>query len=624
MTVDGTLFDSLMVKVALVGVLGIGAQWLAWRLQRPAIALMLLAGIVAGPVTGLIDPRADFGELFQPMVKLAVAVILFEGGLSLNFRDLRHAGWPVLRLVILGVPIGWVLGTLAAHYGAGLPWSVAALFGGILVVTGPTVIGPMLRTLRVGNRVRNILKWEGIVNDPIGALLAVAIFAYVSYEAPAVDVTEVVFTVLASTFAAGLIGAALGGFIVWSFPRGWVPEFLKAPMLLVCVILGFVLADLIMHETGLVTVTVMGVIVANFPVYSSRAMHRFKEDLTVLLISGVFILLSATLDWATLERFQLRFFLFLLLLLFVVRPVTVLASLWLSGVPWRERLFVAWIAPRGVVAIAVTSLFSLRLVDLGYLGADALVPLVFGVVVATIVAHGFSAGWVARRLGIDEGEGRGVLLIGANSWTIALGSYLKGIGYDVTVAAPSKYALRAARRADLNVHQGDLIDEAHGDDFDFGRFQQVIVATDNDSYNKLVVTDLGPEIGHERISIIAGEGGRTARRDRARVMLGSGSGFEALQDRIRDGWTFSRTRITDKFGWKEYQANLDADEEPVLLVKPTGQLLVFTLREKTMVETDDLIVSFVAPEAPETRKAERAAKVADKAARTGGEAPEPA
>ena len=212
--------DSLMVKIAVIGVAGVGAQWIAWRLQKPAIALMLIVGILVGPVSalipheffrgGLINPERDFGALMEPIIKLAVAVILFEGGLSLNFRELRHAGWAVMRLVVLGVPIGWVLGTFAAHYGAGLNWGVAALFGGILVVTGPTVIGPMLRSLRISSRVANILKWEGIVNDPIGALLAVFIFAYITYGGSGTSIAAVTFNVLASTFLAALLGAALG------------------------------------------------------------------------------------------------------------------------------------------------------------------------------------------------------------------------------------------------------------------------------------------------------------------------------------------------------------------------------------------------------------------------------
>ena len=597
--------DSLMVKIALIGVLGIGAQWVAWRTNLPAIALMLVAGLIAGPALGLIEPERDFGTLLEPIVKLAVAVILFEGGLSLNFRELRYAGWGVARLVIIGVPVGWVLGTAAVHYGAGLPLSVAALFGGILVVTGPTVIGPMLRTLRVPNRVRDILKWEGIVNDPIGALLAVAIYAFISYRGDSVDYAGIGFEVIGATFVAGLIGAALGYALTYMFPRGLVPEYLKAPLLLITVIFGFVIADIIMHETGLITVTVMGVVMANKPVHSSRALHRFKEDLAVLLISGVFILLSATLDWETMQAFQARFVVFLLLLLFVVRPVTVLISLFLSGIPWREQLFIAWIAPRGIVAIAVTGLFALRLVDLGYDGADALVPLVFSVVIATIVAHGFSASWVAKRLGIDQGKGEAILMVGASRWTIDLSKFLKGLGYRVVVSDTSKFALRSARRQELEIHQGEILDEAHGHELDMAQFQHLIVATENDSYNQLVGTDLGPEIGYDQITLVSADEGTHNRISRGRVLMENGPTFETLQDRQRDGWIFSKTQITEKFTFEKFVENLDAGEEPVAVMKPDKRLLFFSTSARPTIEEDDIIISFVAPDTPEELKAQK-------------------
>ena len=280
------IIDSLLIKIALIGILGVGAQWLAWRINRPAIALMLFAGIVAGPVLGLIDPEEDFGSLLDPMVKLAVAVILFEGGLSLNFRELRHAGSAVLRLVIFGVPLGWALSTAAGYYGADLPLLVAALFGGIMVVTGPTVVGPLLRSMRIGNRVRDILKWEGIVNDPIGALLAIGIFAYIQYRnefGAEAQTATVIISVLGPSLIAAILGGLLGWVLTSLFMRGHVPEYLKAPVLLITVIGGFVGADLIMHESGLITVTIMGVVMANRPIFSSRALRRFKEDLAVLL-----------------------------------------------------------------------------------------------------------------------------------------------------------------------------------------------------------------------------------------------------------------------------------------------------------------------------------------------------
>lgn len=618
------MIESLIAKIALIGVLGIGAQWAAWRFRLPAIFLMLAVGVLGGPVLGLIDPEQDFNTLLEPIIKLAVAVILFEGGLSLNFRDLRHAGWPVLRLVAIGVPVGWALGTAAAHYGAGLSLGVSALFGGIMVVTGPTVIGPMLRTLRVGNRTRDILKWEGIVNDPIGALLAVAIYAWITYTGAERDVFAIGMDVAAATFIAGLLGAALGFGLTWLFPRGLVPEYLKAPMLLVTVIFGFVAADVVMHETGLVTVTIMGVVLANRPTFSTVALRRFKEDLAVLLISGVFVILSATIDWETMQAFQARFVIFLLLLLFAVRPATVLLSLAFSSVPWRERLFIAWIAPRGIVAVAITGLFSLRLSEYGIADAEALVPLAFAVVAVTIIAHGFSASWWARRLGIDQGEGMGVLLIGSNGFTVGFGKLLKSLDVPVLVADPSKYALRAARREELEVYQGDVVDEVTHDAIDFGDFTQVIAATDNAAYNALICADLGPEVGFDKIAQIGGGGRATVQAVRGRIMLESGASMDDLLTRAAAGWTFSRTRITDKYTLDDHRKNLDEGAELVAVLRDGVVNHVFSTDKLRGATTGDVVITFVPPEAPEERaaaakeekeaKSERKAKAEDRAA----------
>jgi len=597
----------------LIGILGIGAQWVAWRINKPAIALMLIAGVIAGPVTGMIDPQRDFGALQQPIIKLAVAVILFEGGLSLNFRELRHAGTAVLRLVLVGVPIGWLLGTLAAHYAAGLPLGISALFGGILVVTGPTVIGPMLRTLRVPNRVRDTLKWEGIVNDPIGALLAVAIFAYVTYIGPDRDAVAIGFDVAAATLAAGGLGALLGFAMTSAFRRGYIPEYLKAPVVLVAVIAGFVAADLIKHETGLITVTIMGVVMANRQTQSTTALKHFKEDLAVLLISGVFIILSATLDWSVIQRFQLSFVAFLLLVLFVVRPVTVLASLMFSSMPWRERLFIAWIAPRGIVAIAVTGLFALRLEDFGMRGADLLVPLAFSVVIATIFAHGFSANWLARRLGIDKGKGDGVLLVGANPFTTALGVALRDLGLSITVADTAKFALRAVRKKELEVYRGDILDEAMQDSIDMLQFQQVIAATDSDSYNALVCADLGPEMGTDKLTQTGLDEVRLS-RGRGRVLFEDGPTIDELQTRVVAGWTFGKTRITDVYGYDKYRERLADEAAPMAVLKPDKRLLLFSTSARPTVDTGDTILTFQPPEP----KTEARTKQADKPAMLPG------
>ena len=588
--------DSMMVKIALIGLLGIGAQWIAWRTAKPAIALMMIAGLIAGPATGIVVPERDFGALLEPIVKLAVAVILFEGGLSLRFRDIRHERWAVLALVLIGVPVGWALGTAAAYYGAGLPLAIAALFGGIMVVTGPTVIGPLLRNLNIGRRPAQILRWEAIVNDPIGALLAVAIFAWITYEGEQVSVADIAIEIGIAA-AAAAIGAALAALVLWLFPRGLVPEYLKAPVLLVLVIAGFVLADIIYHETGLVTVTVMGVVIANRPIYSFGSLRRFKEDLGVLLVSGIFILLPATLDWETMRAFEARFVVFLVLLLFVVRPLTVFLSLLFTRVPWRERLFIAWIAPRGVVAVAITGLFALRLDEYGAPGAEALIPLSFGVVIATIVAHGFSAQWVARRLGLDKGPGRDVLIVGANRWTIGLASCLRDLGLGVTVADESGRALRPAEERGLATWRGDILDEVTEDELDLSAFQQLIAATDNKAYNALICTDLGPEMGFQSVAQIGVDKDRPPLRRRGRVLFGDDGSIDALIARDEAGWRFDMLVLGDRREVNELRERLPKGTIFVAVLRTNGSLVPLSAGQSPQIEEADQLIVYRPPAA---------------------------
>jgi NhaP-type Na+/H+ or K+/H+ antiporter len=295
------------------------------------------------------------------MISIGVAPILFEGGLSLNFRELNNYGEGVWRLVTLGVPLAWLFGTLACYYVAGLVWPGAIIFAGILVVTRPTVILPLLRQSRVAAPPATILKWEAIVNEPIGALCAVIAYEYFRLSAGGANVLVVVPTMVFAVAAAAGLGYAAAKLVAFTFPCGLVPEYLKVPVLLVIVVGTFVVSNMIEHEEGLMAVTVMEIALANMRVASLRAIHPFKQNIAMLLVSGIFILLSASLDFTQLRQFEWRFGLFLAALLFLVRPATVLASLAFSKGTWNERLFLEWIAPRGIVLVAISCLFALRL-----------------------------------------------------------------------------------------------------------------------------------------------------------------------------------------------------------------------------------------------------------------------
>ena len=596
------------ILIAIVGILGIGAQWLAWRTGWPAIVLMLIAGFAAGPVLGILDPQRVFGDLLQPMIAIGVALILFEGGLSLDFRELRHSGSAVWRLATIGVAVGWFLGAMAAHHIAGLSLPVAVLFGGILVVTGPTVVIPLLRQSTVQQRPASILKWEAIVNDPTGALCAVIAFEYFRLSSGGATLFEVVPPMIFAAIMAGLIGYGAAAAIAWSFPRGMVPEYLKVPVLLTTVISVFVLSNLIEHEAGLLAVTVMGVALANMNVSSLRSIHPFKENIAVLLVSGIFILLSASLEWSAIATMDprtdegLRFFAFLLALLFVVRPVTILTSLLGSSIPWNERLFLAWIAPRGIVLVAISGLFALSLADIGYSDGENLIGLSFAVVVATILAHGFTIDPVARLLKVKGSTRPGLLIVGSTPWSIALAEEMRALKTPVLVVDSSWQRLAAARSKGLPFYHGEILNEATEHNLDLAPYQVLVAASDNEAYNTLVCNEFAHEIGRDKVYQLgeaSDEGDKHALPEalRGRALFESGYGVTEVNERQRLGWVFRKTKLSDEFDFADVQNTLPENAHMLLLLREGGKMRFFTHAAVPEPKAGDTIVSFCPPRA---------------------------
>ncbi len=603
--------------IAFVGLLGIGAQWVAWRTGWPAIVLMLAAGFLAGPVFGLIDPEHAFGDMLEPMVAIGVALILFEGGLSLDLRELRHAGSGVLRLATIGVLLGWAFGTAALYYIAYVEFEVAVLFGGILIVTGPTVVLPLLRQSSVKTRPAAILKWEAIVNDPTGAICAVIAYEYFRKlaENPGASVFEVVPPMIFAAIIAGLIGYAAAKFIAWSFPRGAVPEYLKVPVLLTMVIGVFVVSNLIEHEAGLVAVTVMGVALANMNVSSLRSIHPFKQNIAVLLVSGIFILLSSSLKVEELAYLNWRFGLFLLALLFVVRPATILISLLGSSVPWNERLFLSWIAPRGIVLVAISGLFALRLSELGYADGNALIALSFAVVVATIIAHGFTVDIVAKWLGVKGDTRPGLLVVGSTPWAIALAQQMHELKTPVTVVDASWQRLSEARKRGIPTYHGEILNEATEHNLDLTPFQVLVAATENEAYNALVCNEFAHEIGRDSVYQL-GEASDADDKNaiphslRGRALFESGFGVSDVNERQAEGWIFRKTKLSDEFKFADAQEKLPDSAHMLLILRASGTMRFFTHAVRPEPRAGDMIISFSPPHSktPEEVAAKRAAK----------------
>lgn len=567
--------NTLIFSVALIGALGLGAQWLAWRLQAPAIVLMAVAGLTVGPLwtvvfgDPLLSPTREFGDLLRPIISLAVAVILFEGGLVLKFENLRDAGPTVRRMVFAGGPLAWVLGAIAAHYAAGLDWASSVVFAGVMVVTGPTVIMPLLRQSKLGGRTGAALKWEGIVNDPVGALFAVIGFEVVSVFAGADQQSAllVLLTVLVAALIGAVLGIAFGWGMAHAFRSGWTPEYLKAPLIFASVILCYALAEMVKTEMGLVAVTAYGMTLANSRLAGLLELQKFKEDIAVLLVSGVFVILTADLTPALISQaITFNTLLFLVVMLFIVRPL----SVWISTfgtLKRNEAILLGWIAPRGIVAVAVSGLFGQLLVELNeqsdfnFYGADQIAPLAFAMVFATVVLHGFTIGPLSRALGLAKKSKRGVLIVGVNPWSVALAKTLNEASVSTVLADNNWRRLKPARDNGLDTFFGEVLSEEAEVRLDHAKFDTVLSLSANEPYNALVSSFFAPELGQHKVfqlSLQEGEEDDPASRSMAqkgRTLIRRGRAYDAVIRDFYRGWKFAKTQLTERYGLDELAAD---------------------------------------------------------------------
>lgn len=593
--------EHYLISLTSILVLGVAAQWMAWRLRLPSILLLLLTGILAGPVTGWLHPDQLLGGLLVPVVSISVAVILFEGGLTLKIRELQGYGSAVRNLVTIGAIATWGLTIAAAYYLLRLGLSLAVLFGAILVVTGPTVVGPLLRHVRPLARVGSILRWEGIVIDPIGAMLAVLVFEAILAREPEAATTAVVLGLLKVLLAgsgAGLLGAAA---IALMLRYHWAPDFLQSPVTLMIVVCVFASSNLLQSESGLLAVTLMGIVLANQRLVSVTHILEFKENLRVLLLAGLFILLSARLDRASLTELSLTNLQFLAMLMFVVRPASVFLSTIRSGLSWRERLLLSWVAPRGIVAAAVSSIFALRLVETGHPEAGRLVPLTFLVIIGTVIVYGLTAAPVARWLRVAQPRPQGLLIVGAHDWAQALAGLLKAEGFQVLLVDTNPRNVAAARLAGLAAHQANVLSEEVLDEMELAGLGKLLALTSNDEVNALAALHLAPAFGRKEVYQLGPQAqtqiqkGSVPRHLRGRLLFESHVDYLYLAGRFASGAHFKTTALTREFTFADFRSLYGTSAVPLFLISEAGELKVFTRNLPPVPRPGDKLISLVDP-----------------------------
>ena len=592
--------NQLPMPLLLALLMSVGAvcQWLAWRTKLPAILYLLIVGLIVGQLVG---SPADIGftdELLFPFVSLGVAVILFEGSLTLHLSEARGVSRIIRNLVTIGVLVTSLCMALAAHWLIGLNWEIAFLFGAIVSVTGPTVIVPMLRSMQPSARVANILRWEGILIDPIGALLAVLVYEVIVAGQQA-DAAEALLRSLGSGVVLGLAGALLLG---QAIKRHWAPEYLLNYLSLALVLLVFASANAIEHESGLLAVTVMGIMLANMRDVHMEDVLDFKEHLTLVLVSLLFIMLAARMNLDLLKQIGWSAVGLLLIAQFLVRPLSVALSSLGTAISLKEAALLSWVAPRGIVAAAVSALFALRLETQGVVGADLLAPAVFVIIVGTVVLQSGTARFVAERLGLSQAKSQGLLIVGANQVAIKIAEALKAVDIRVVIADDNWAAINEARMAGFGTYFGNPLSEHADRHLELSGLTRLLIMSRRPDYNALVFSRFRPEFGVKHIYslYVAGDESKEVRglagALRAQRLFGDNMTWSKLASLIAQGGEIKSTGLTDTFDFSAYQELYGNNALPLFALNEEGRLRVFTDKAAIEPKSGWSVIALIASE----------------------------
>ncbi|MDO7137155.1 cation:proton antiporter [Algibacter lectus] len=500
-----------MIELAGIIILGILAQWVAWKFKIPAILPLILIGLLVGPIaaeflsgdgTKWIEPIWNGSEGLFPgeslfyFVSLAISVILFEGGLTLKMSEIKNVGPVITKLITIGSMVTFFGAALAAHYIFDLSWQISCLFSALIIVTGPTVITPILRNIPLRKDISAVLKWEGILIDPIGALVAVLVFEFISVDAGGEFTKTALIEFGKIVLFGSTFGFAFAHAMNFILNRKFVPHYLLNVFALAAVLGVFVLSDSFAHESGLLAVVVMGMVLGNSKSPYLKELLYFKESLSVLLISILFILLAANInvsdlmliyDWKTVILFSV--------IVFVIRPIGVFLSTYGSLLKLNEKVFISWVGPRGIVAAGIASLFGLKLAKEGVPGAEYITPLVFMIVLGTVLLNATTARMFAKMVGVFLKKSEGILIIGASKVSRLLGHYLESNGRNVVLIDSNERNIQKAKELGLSAMNMNIYSDSLMDDIELNDMGYLMALTANSDINKYAINKFSKQFG---------------------------------------------------------------------------------------------------------------------------------
>ncbi len=577
----------ILLSLGIIILLGISAQYIAWVLKFPSILFLLILGFLFGPILNIIDPDVLLGNLLMPFVSVSVALILFEGGLTLRLREFKKIGGVVSSLIFFGVVLTCIIVTLSAYYIIGLNLKISLILGAILVVTGPTVIGPLLREIRPYGNVADILKWEGIIIDPIGVLLAVLVFEAVLAE-EIYAAGKIVIFIIGKTILFGFtIGIVVASLLILLLRKFLIPDYLQESVSFSMVIASYILSEYLQHESGLFATTIMGIVLANQKSVSIRHILEFKENLRIIIISLLFVILSARIHLDVFNLISFNIIIFLAVLILIARPLVVFISTIRSSLNLKEKLFISWMAPRGIVAAAVSSIFALRLSETDIPQAEYLLPVTFIVIVGTVAIYGLTAAPLSRELKLSEKDPQGIIIVGGQEWALEIAKILKGEGYRTVLIDTNRGHVIKARMENVETVYGSVLSENILNEISFNGLGRLLALTPNDEVNSLAALHLNHIFDKKELyqlppmkSPKETSESYSPKDLRGRFLFGEGFDYYTLSRRYNEGSVIKLTKLTEKFDYAAFKAYYGKDIIQMIVIEEDHKMKIITADEE--------------------------------------------
>jgi len=597
-----------MLELGGIIILGILAQWVAWKFKIPAILPLILIGLFVGPVATLISEDGTKwiepvwngkeglfpGERLFNFVSLAISVILFEGGLTLKKDEVLHVGSVITKLVTVGSLITFVGAGIAAHFIFDLSWEISLLFSALIIVTGPTVIAPILRNIPLKKDVSAVLKWEGIIIDPIGALVAVLVFEFIVAGEGHNYTKEALIEFGKITIIGFSIGftAAYGLFYAIKFKM--IPHYLLNVVTLALVLAVFVVSDLFAHESGLLSVVIMGMVLGNKDIKELKEILYFKESLSILLISILFILLSANINMSDLQLiFNWKAVLLFVIIVFVIRPLAVFFSTRKSTLKTNEKLFISWVGPRGIVAAGIASLFGLKLTMDGEQGAEYITPLVFMIVLGTVLLNATTARFFAKVVGVFLKNSNGVLIVGASKAARLIAKYLQDNQKRVVLIDSNKEHIKKAKEMGLEAFETNVYDDSLLENIELNDIGYLISLTGSAEVNNYVMQKFSKAFGKQgAYRLITSDEMKSSNKNLKEGIFSQTDDFINLSEVVRDYPQINEIEINSKDHFKELIDKINATVKsiPVFVKKADGEIHIISSTPELSVEKGDVLV----------------------------------